>query len=201
MEDMRVRITFTEELLGTASSDPEIHDHFIASKAPDAPSRAEEVASLGVEEAAERGRTVFPRTEDGEPFLWNYQLKGFFKDACYMLKKVKGTRSSGMRAYKKDIDGLIFVGPRRIVLHTPEGTSPVGTDCQRPLRAQTPQGERVALAHSEAVPAGTTIEATITCLQDGQMDAVREWLDYGRLRGMGQWRNSGKGSFTWEELA
>lgn len=32
------------------------------------------------------------------------------------------------------------------------------------------------------------------------MDAVREWLDYGMLRGLGQWRNSGKGRFTWEEI-
>ena len=26
---------------------------------------------------------------------------------------------------------------------------------------------------------------------------VREWLDYGQLRGIGQWRNSGKGRFTY----
>lgn len=30
-------------------------------------------------------------------------------------------------------------------------------------------------------------------------DTVREELDYGRLRGIGQWRNSGKGRFEWEE--
>lgn len=27
-----------------------------------------------------------------------------------------------------------------------------------------------------------------------------EWLDYGKLRGLGQWRNSGKGRFTYELL-
>lgn len=27
-----------------------------------------------------------------------------------------------------------------------------------------------------------------------------ERLDYGELRGIGQWRNSGKGRFTYEEL-
>lgn len=27
-----------------------------------------------------------------------------------------------------------------------------------------------------------------------------EWLDYGKLRGLGQWRNSGKGRFTYEIL-
>ena len=30
---------------------------------------------------------------------------------------------------------------------------------------------------------------------------VREWLDYGAYSGIGQWRNSGKGRFTWEEIA
>ena len=36
-------------------------------------------------------------------------------------------------------------------------------------------------------------------LDDGLEPALREWLDYGRRRGIGQWRNSGKGSFEWRE--
>ena len=31
-------------------------------------------------------------------------------------------------------------------------------------------------------------------------DVVREWLDYGALRGIGQWRNSGMGRIKWEEV-
>ena len=72
--------------------------------------------------------------------------------------------------------------------------------CQRPLRGQTPQGERIALASSESIPAGATMEFTITCMLDNQEAAIREWLDYGKWRGIGQWRNSGKGRFTWEEI-
>ena len=34
--------------------------------------------------------TVFPRTEDGRPFLYDYQIKGFFKDACGCLSRVAG---------------------------------------------------------------------------------------------------------------
>ena len=34
-------------------------------------------------------------------------------------------------------------------------------------------------------------------LDDSHEKAVREWLDYGILRGIGQWRNSGKGRFTY----
>lgn len=50
MKELKVRLTLTEELLGTASSDPHIHEEYIASKAPDAPSRTEEVEALGVDE-------------------------------------------------------------------------------------------------------------------------------------------------------
>ena len=65
---------------------------------------------------------------------------------------------------------------------------------------QTAQGERVSLANSEQIPAGSTCEFEITCMDDAHEKAVMEWLDYGKLRGLGQWRNSGKGRFTYEIL-
>lgn len=34
MKSIYARLTFSEELLGTASGDPEVHESFIASKAP-----------------------------------------------------------------------------------------------------------------------------------------------------------------------
>lgn len=196
MKTMKVRITLLEEMLGTASANPKIHDEFIASNAPDAPSREEEIAAIGVEAVQEKAMTVFPRTDDGKPMMWDYQVKGFFKDTCKMLKKIDGTKSSKIKAYKQDIDGLIFVHPRKIpIIFDGE----IGK-CQRPLRAQTMQGERVALASSETVPAGSTIDIEIECLRDSDLDVVREWLDYGNKRGLGQWRNSGKGIFSWKEL-
>ena len=197
MKKMRVRITFIEDLLGTASADPHIHDEFIASNAPDAPSRAEEVEALGVEEVIAKSKTIFPKDEDGTPILWDYQVKGFFKDTCGALRKVSGTRSSNIKAYKKEIDGLIFPEPRKIRINFDGAMS----DCQRPLRGQTAQGERIALANSEAIPAGATIEFDVVCLLDSHIESVREWLDYGKYRGIGQWRNSGKGRFTWEEMS
>ena len=195
MEELKVRLTFTEELLGTASNNPDINGEYIASKAPDAPSKAEEIEAIGVDETVEKSMTVFPK-EDGKPFIWDYQIKGFFKDACGVLKKVTGTESAGIKAYKKEIDGLIFVFARKIPIQN-YGT--IG-ECQRPLRGQTAQGERIALAHSETIPAGSYIEFTVRCLKDSLMKGVREWLDYGMLRGLGQWRNSGKGRFAWEEI-
>ena len=107
-----------------------------------------------------------------------------------------GTESSKIKAFKKEIDGLIFV-VERVIPITFEGEIGV---CQRPLRAQTAQGERVALAISEAIPAGAVMEFTIRCLLDTHMKAVKEWLNYGLLRGIGQWRNASKGRFTYEVI-
>ena len=168
--------------------------------------------------------------ENGEtPCLKDYHIKGFFKDACSMLarlqkaqdaaaddgeeaeeqpeaeekpkkkaKKAKAatTESGKLKAYKKIIDGLVFIEPEYIPLRF-DGEPTV---CQRPLRAQTAQGERVALAMSEQVPKGTTCEFTIQIFDASLEKAVIEWLDYGAFRGIGQWRNSGKGRFTYEIL-
>lgn len=159
--------------------------------------REEEVAAIGVEESIEKAMTVFPRDESGNPILFDYQVKGFFKDACGVLRQVPGTKSSKLTAFKKKIDGLVFVSPRMIPLDIPDGK--LGT-CERPLRAQTAQGDRVALANSETAPAGTIIEFEIQSLNKDMLPIVREWLDYGILRGIGQWRNSGKGKFLWMEI-
>ena len=201
MKTLEAKLTFFEGILGTAPNDEDIYRNFIIEKAKsngagiDELDAQEEVDALPIDEEIEKGMTVFPRDSDGNPFLYDYQIKGFFKDTCGMLRKVKGMKSANVKAYKKEIDGLIFPNPRQIVFQ-----NAVLDVCQRPLRASTAQGERVALAMSEEIKAGAYIICEITCLSDDQIDLVREWLDYGKLRGIGQWRNSGKGRFTWEEL-
>ena len=193
---LKVRVKTFEEMLGTASSNKELHEEFIASKAPDAPKMEEEVAAVGAEEVFQKDLTVFPRDKDGNPIAWDYQWKGFFKDACGALREVPKTKCSLIKAYKKKIDGLVFVGPRMIPI---QFDGEVGT-CQRPLRAQTAKGERVALASSESIPAGAVMEFEIQLLLPSLEKAIIEMLDYGKLRGFGQWRNSGKGRFTYEIL-
>ena len=58
----------------------------------------------------------------------------------------------------------------------------------------------MALAHSETVPEGSTIEFDVTLFCDSHEAVFREWLNYGEVRGLGQWRNSGKGRFIWREI-
>ena len=196
-----VKLTFTEELLGTKSANPDAMREFIASKRPDGVDEEEIEALPEVEEELQKSTTVFPRDGDGNPYLLDYQVKGFFKGACGALRRVQGAsnHSVGLKAYKKEIDGLVFTYPRNIELVLPDGGE-IGI-CERPLRAQTQQGERVSLARSETVPAGTTATVTIKMLSGHLIPLMEEWLDYGALQGMCQWRSSGKGRFTYEVLS
>ncbi len=208
MVEMNVHVKFIESALGTAPGDKEIYSRFIGSKAPDANSMEEEVAALGVDEMVEKGTTVYPKLPDGTPFIWDYQIKGFFKDACGSLRRLTGkdeetgkkkkavNESSKLTAYKSVIDTLIFPEPRKI----PIKLNGEMTICQRPLRAETMQGPRIALASSEEIPAGSEMWFKVICMSEDHVKAVVEWLDYGYWRGISQWRNSGKGRFVYEVL-
>lgn len=193
-KEMTVTLTLIDEALGMMPANPEVHETYIASKAPDAKTIEEEVAAVGAAEVVEKTMTIFPRLEDGKtPFFWDYQIRGFFKDAMGMLRRVTDSECAKLKNYKKLVDGLIFIKERKIPINV---NGEMG-DCQRPLRAETMQGPRVALAHSETVPEGSTCTFTILLMDDTLEKAVRECLDYGELRGLAQWRNSGKGRFTW----
>lgn len=195
---VRVKLTLTESILGSSPANKELHSEYIASKAPDAASREEEIEAVGAAVVEHKEMTVFPRTKDGSPALFDYQIKGFFKNSAKMLKKVPGTESAKkeMKSYKQIIDGLVFIDERMIPF---ENWESIGS-LQRPLRASTPLGERVALANSEEIAAGATMTFTINLLKDDLWPAVAEWLDYGALNGLGQWHNGGHGRFTWEEV-
>ena len=97
MKRMHVKLTFIEPVLGTWPSNQNIAREFIASKSPDAASIEDEVAAIGADAVADKGMTVFPRNDDGQPVLYDYQIKGFFKDACGMLSRVGGKTETGKK--------------------------------------------------------------------------------------------------------
>lgn len=205
MVTYHIELKFIEPVLGTASSDPRIHERFIASKAPDAKTLKEEVEAIGVDAVEQRGITVFAKTKDGQPFLWNYMIKGFMKDACKSMRDADGSVSAGLAMYKSRIDTLVFPKPRNIRLNMPEGSSV--RMLERPLRIDMPPYPRVALAASEMLDAGTTCEFDVTMLTDyikgtkskpgvSLERCLVEWFAYGQLRGMCQWRNAGYGAFV-----
>lgn len=195
---VKIRLTMTDEMLGTAPNDKNIYHTFIESKAPDALSAKEEIEMVGIDEYADKQITVFRRDPvDGSLILLGYLIKGFFKEACGALREVSGTKSNKLTSYKKKIDRLVFP-QKKIKLQLPEDGG-IGI-CERPLRAQTAQGDRVALACSESIPEGTIVEFELLCLNNEMWGLCQEWLDYGQFNGLGQWHNSGKGTFTWEVI-
>ena len=193
---MHVRLTFVEDVLGSMPNNENIYVDFIGKNAPDPDTLEDEIAAIGVDAVAEKGMTVFPKTASGNPFLYDYQIKGFFKDTCGGLRNVKGSESAKIKAYKKKIDKLIFPQPREILFQD----YGLIDKCQRPLRAQTMQGERTSLACSESIAAGAHVTFDIVMLSKEHEALVREWLNYGVYSGISQWRNSGKGRFVWDEL-
>lgn len=205
--EMSVRIVFIDSALGMSPNDRDIYRDYIASKAPDAKNIEEEINAVGEDAVEKKGMTVFPRNEKGNPCSWDYQWKGFFKDACSMLSRASGKDESGKKnlsnlsskltAFKKVIDGNIFVYPRMIEFKIPDGLEM--EEFSRALRADTPQGPRVALSKSEKLPAGSTTEFKVLVLNPKDRDVVEEWLNYGVLHGFGQWRNGGFGVFIWEK--
>lgn len=188
-----VHLTLLSDMLGTVPKDRQVFTTYIQSLGTDNEDEAETAPVATSDE--ERGWTGFHTLANGTPAIYDYMIKGFFKDACSMLRRVSGSQSAKVTAFKKIIDGLVFIEPRLILLKV-NGEMSVN---ERPLRAATPQGERVALVRSDSVPAGTELEFTINVLGDTPSeDLLREWLDYGKMRGLGQWRNGGWGRFDFE---
>ena len=209
MKTIRVRLTFIEEILGTAPGNPALHTEYVASKAPDAETMEKEIEAIGAGRMTEKTMTIFPRNDAGEEILWPYQVKGFFKSAQQTLNRTEDKKGAlYLSAFKSKIDNLIFVRAPQdkfgttgtgIVIHWPEGVEE-SYDCERPLRAETAQGPRIALAHSETCPVGSWVEMYIRTKMDSLEKNIIEWLESGIYYGIGQWRNADKGRFTYEIL-
>jgi hypothetical protein len=204
METKKYKATFTEGMLATKPNDADVFETYIATKREEGIAQDEVDTAKQTEaevERIEKGKTVFHRNENGQPVIWDYMLKGYLKECIKALRrnpKSAWKTDKGLNAYKGIIDCNVFVKPRQIVLNIPEGKEI--TECSRPLRAQTPQGERVALAKSEEVPAGTTMEFEVITTMPGLEKGLKECWDYAVLHGMGAWRNSGKGTCVIEEI-
>lgn len=221
-----VKLQTTTEMLGTAPSNPQIYaDHILTAKNRDAIKLAESKADdetvkalkqeeleRSVEELAllpeteQKGITVF-RRKDGQVCLPDFMLRGFIKESAEACTGTWGLRSK--------IDKWCFVTPR-IILIKRDGKPITEVDgkLERPLRCETMRGPRVSLACSEMINEGVTLEFDISVLPLGQaanalgkekgaIDAthLKEWLEYGELNGLGQWRTGSHGRFTFELTA
>jgi hypothetical protein len=185
---MRVKITLTENMLGTTAKSKEIYTKFIEGKKPPA---VTEVEVENVVEAEESGWTGFLEDENGL-FVYDYFVKGFFKHSANVQKdflKIKALRSK--------ITDFVFIFPRKIYLGKKE---PDGV-FERPRQGMTPRGPTISLARSDFIAAGTTFWFDVRLFPPHPgitPELIIALLDYGQYMGFGQFRNGGFGRFTFE---
>lgn len=220
-----VKLTFTEPMLGTAPSNPEIYADFIASKKFAAEKKLaktdEEKAAIEVKEVEltkeelamlpeeDKGITVFRRDPVTKALiLTDHMCKGFLKEAGASL----GDTEEKNWGITQKIDRWFFItdasgASKRIIPITRKGAPIMAPDgqLQRPLRAMTMQGPRVTLACSEQINAPAEVEFHIVLLplalkEKGRItpELVAQWLSYGQYLGLGQWRTGGMGRFNAE---
>jgi hypothetical protein len=187
----RYRLTLIERMLGTVPTKTDLYTSYLAEKAGLEPEEVAEESGM-VPDNGQAGYTSFYRDPDGI-YLFDYHIKGFLKEAGNTLKDVLGKK-----ALRSKLDNFCFVMPRYIHLQEkPDGV------LERPLRCQTAKGPRVTLAKSDYVEAGLGIDIEIVLLPHGDLtyNLIERLLDYGQLKGLGQFRNGSYGRFTWERLS
>lgn len=190
MQKYKLSVTFSTSLLGTQPQ-KETALEYITSKAIDpATGQLPEDETGTLPEELQRGTTAFHKL-DGSPILYDYQVKGFIKEAGQVFNGLRGVKN-----LRSKLDNLLFVEPRQIPLQVPAGAEM--TFCDRPLRAMTAQGPRVSLARSEELPQGTAFECELAVYESALSEPlIRDLLDYGARKGIGQWRNGGHGRFSY----
>lgn len=198
MKTLTVQGRFIEPVLGTIPGDTTILLDYVLKSCPHENVQEELEAAPEPDEKIEKITTFLPRDDEG-PFIWDYQVRGNIKSAMLaailsdewspeQLKKVGITKWT----YKRAVDLLIFVRPRKIRL-VPSGDREF---LERPIRIEPPRGlPRVAISRSEMLPAGTTFEFAVELRNGDLEDLVRWCLAYGRYNGIGQWRNGGYGQY------
>jgi hypothetical protein len=116
-----VKYWFIQPLLGSAPSDPDLYKRFIASNAPDAPTREEELLTNTVENVAAKGVNIFVRrTITGRPAVGQHTIKGFFKESMTAVRRQDNSDYEKFSAHKSKIVGNVTIKPIWINLDFPE---------------------------------------------------------------------------------
>jgi hypothetical protein len=227
MNSYKIELTTTSAMLGTAPANPDIYVSFLIERALRAGKnladmtpeeqeklrvavenkRLDEVSHLVEYDPTEdKGMSTLRRDpNNGTLMIPDYMVRGF-------LKASAGTQTPRWGIEGK-IDRLVFVGAidpagkfvedrwipilrNGVPITAPELT------VERSLRAKTMQGDRTALAKSEAVDAGCTMSFHITVLDGAEkgngmgtkdkplvvdLDVLKQWFSYGQFSGLGQW--------------
>lgn len=192
MQEYVLKLKFLEPVLGSQSTRDVMSEFVYKDSLP-------EDEAVALPRDLERGTTVFHKdAESGQIHLLNYMLKGFLKESARIQNGMKGNPKN----FRSKIENCCFVLPRKLYVYTPEGKKATETEfLERPLRAMTAQGPRVALARSEQLPDGCYLYAKLHVLAGSEVNdlkLIKGLLAYGRFQGLGQWRSGGYGTFAYQ---
>jgi hypothetical protein len=225
----KVTMSFTMPVLGMSPNNPKIFTEFFAERASNSANADEEHVALvdkfkrqavmaGMEIKTDedleafitlqvnKQKTVFPQDENGL-FMWDYQLRGFFKEQVGALINLGEITNLTNYAHRKAVDQFLLITQRRNYF-TRDGKNILAADGEitRTLRVMTPQGERVSLACSETINPPANLEFTVQVFLPDKAqkktmavfdkDTLRACLEFGSVHGFGQWRSGGNGRFT-----
>lgn len=200
IEKYQVTLELTSDMLGTAPKSKSIYVDHVATKSRKRLIKAgltdEEIDAKLADELDHyeehdeelRGHTTFYQDKKS-PYLKAYMIKAFLKEAARRLKE-----DGNLKQLKSKVDQYVFVTTDKIRLPKPEGGE--FDVCVRPLRASTPQGERVAISRSDVIEEGAQLTFELHILNEGiGVKLLKELFQYGKYCGLGCWRNGGNGQF------
>lgn len=154
-----------------------------------------------------KGTTVFFwDKEKNLPAIGDHMILGFLKAAAEAIGRAVKQKNGVMIASKVFTQSCInqyvrceerFLAFDKDIKREEDNTSHFFT---RSLRVMTPKGPRVSLAKSEMVEEGASIDFVLKVMNGSPV--LQEHLEtlfaYGELSGIGQWRNSGWGQFSYQ---
>lgn len=152
-----------------------------------------------------KGTTIFfkdPAT--GRPMIGDHMIKGFLKAAGEAIARTQPKKQGAILQSASYTQSIInqhcacsesFLIFDQDILRNKDGSPNYD---QRSIRAMTAQGPRISLIRSEQVPAGAKLKFVLKVLDNSPLteEALRKMFSYGEMVGLGQWRSSSRGSFT-----
>ena len=159
-----------------------------------------DLLSLNLED---KGITCFFRYKD-KPAIGAHMILGFMKAASSAIAKTGMFRRGVVLRDPAHTISLInqhcsvaseFVTPDIDIKREESG---MPAYLQRPILCATPKGTRTSLARSEQIPVGGKLTFTLQVLQGSPLtlEHLETMFSYGKLKGLGQWRNAGYGTFS-----
>src|SRR6266404_3472141 len=208
----KYRITLIEDMLGTIVKDKDVFKEYLAAAALEA-GTAQEQVDESVEAVPpppdRKGSETGFYTDDEGIFLFDYQFRGFLREAANTLA---GPDQLNIKNLRSKFTNFVFVTPRKIRIfgtgveqawnHSIQITKP-DDQFTRPVRAMTMQGPRVSLVRSDIVKAGRWFDLDISLLKNKEkidFDVIETVMEYGKLQGLLQFRTGGWGRFSFEKI-